>query len=362
MANSNKDHEKLQTIIDQVLVSRTANLEETLGTDALKLFCSDLYAKGLVSKTTNKNPCFNTVLQEFKSTMLYMTEKEKFSVHCLAFIQSLLSVGGPASAAADTLEKEWVKRINRELPHLSFRIVSTPKQDDEGKQDIRTDQVHTDPKEQNNHSPASKMIWCDLLSNPLKCHLFLSDETVQERYRVIDARWKSFPLFFSNNMMPQHSEPNFTNQQYSIDEPHQSHGHSNKSQWSVSPEKPDDNLRRCQTDQVVPSDYDNPPSRHKPHRASLPTNICADEMIHHRMVPEMPRHSESVTDFNPSKTDFSQSAKTDFNQSKTDSSQLAKESSSQTSSTAFVLPNHQSVPSPLKQGIEYQYVHCRIML
>ncbi len=66
-AERKADLKKVKELIDRVLHDNYANLKEILETEALTRFCSRLYSDNAVTSTSVSNPCFNTIMKEFKA-------------------------------------------------------------------------------------------------------------------------------------------------------------------------------------------------------------------------------------------------------------------------------------------------------
>ena len=115
-----EDMDQLRRVIKDVLRKRHADLYEILNNpEALKQFSISLYSVEGITKATKNNPEFNALIRDYESGMLFFKTVKQFSQHCLSFITSLQSVGGPAIDAANELKKAWTDEVNRELPDLS---------------------------------------------------------------------------------------------------------------------------------------------------------------------------------------------------------------------------------------------------
>ena len=119
---------ELKSVIEDVLRERSADLEGLFSDDdsCLKNLCSQLFQKKIVTETTKVNPTFHKIMKDFKNCMNYMKNKEKFRMHCISFITSLRSLGGPAVGAAEGLETEWTVAIQKKLK-FDLRIEKKPK-------------------------------------------------------------------------------------------------------------------------------------------------------------------------------------------------------------------------------------------
>ena len=276
-AERKADLKKVKELIDRVLHEHYANLKEILEMEALTRFCSKLYSDNAVTSTSVSNPCFNTIMKEFKAKMLFMKRIEDFSKHCHCFVFSLQSVGGPATFAAEALEIEWTEEINKELPHLSFQVVPAPKQAGDTEKDEKevnrnqlsylnstqqptrtltsSDANHYHPFVPRDFPNSSSRIWyymqvCPYLRDQLLSSIAENGfkETLEKSWQVIASKLDS--------TRPKSIIDEQQSSSYFITEPQQSLKSNHEGAvWTFSQGKPnDDDSGRPDTEQIVPSD------------------------------------------------------------------------------------------------------------
>ena len=309
------DLKKVKELIDRVLHDNYANLKEILETEALTRFCSRLYSDNAVTSTSVSNPCFNTIMKEFKAKMLFMKRIEDFSKHYHCFILSLQSVGGPATFAAEALEIEWTEEINKELPHLSFQVVPAPKQAGDSEKDekeVSRNQLsylnstqptctlassgadHYHPFVPRDFPNSSSRIWyymqvCPYLRDQLLSSIAENGfkETLEKSWQVVVSRL--------DNTRPK-SIIDEQQSSYFITEPHQSlKGNHEGALWTLSQGKPsDDDSGRPDTEQVVPCDRTS-----IPHRAMTDPSFLFHPNEFRRVPDDHVSRRESRTDLPP---------------------------------------------------------------
>ena len=127
-AGQNFDSTKLKTVIENVLDRNHADLQASVA-GAIEDFCSKMFQKSKVSATVRDSKDFTRVIHDYKTKMLFMRSLNEFRKHCQCLIIVLKAVGGPATDAAEALQREWEQQAVDELD-FSFILFQTPQQND----------------------------------------------------------------------------------------------------------------------------------------------------------------------------------------------------------------------------------------
>ena len=120
------DFRRLKNILEKVIDSHHADLSDVVS-GSLDDFANRMFQANIISNTVKDHPDFNKIMKDYKAQMLFLKQLADFRNHCLHLILILQNIGGPASTAAEQLEREWTKGVFDEMG-IEFMIVMKPQQ------------------------------------------------------------------------------------------------------------------------------------------------------------------------------------------------------------------------------------------
>ena len=112
------DIKAIVKILRDVIQKNYSNLSDATKS-CLKEVAKMMYTKGLISRTVQTSPTFDSVISEFETTIQLSEDIQQLEEKCHQFVLSLSSQGGPAQEAVKKLSKQWKESINSQFK-MSF--------------------------------------------------------------------------------------------------------------------------------------------------------------------------------------------------------------------------------------------------
>ena len=108
------DHSQVIRCIGTVIDGMYASLS-SLFDDSLKKVAEEMLQAGIITRTLERNPTFDSIINSFLSAFEFMDELDDIENHCMKFLSVFYKIGGPFVPAGDMIKKRLLKKINSEL-------------------------------------------------------------------------------------------------------------------------------------------------------------------------------------------------------------------------------------------------------
>lgn len=109
------DINKLHRTIKDVLTSHFARLRDTLCRDDIKPIASEMFSKKLLTKSVRDSPSYEKLINGFEAGLALRKTVQEVEKHCINFINSFSSQGGPVEEHIRIIAQEWKEQIQATL-------------------------------------------------------------------------------------------------------------------------------------------------------------------------------------------------------------------------------------------------------
>ena len=75
----------------------------------------ELFSKNIICNATRKSQNYSKVTDEFWASLPFMDSVQEIETHCLKFLESLQTIGGPAVLVANKLKRKWKEDVLKKL-------------------------------------------------------------------------------------------------------------------------------------------------------------------------------------------------------------------------------------------------------
>ena len=107
------DINKLRHVIRNVLVKHYTSLHE-ISRSCLLSLAAQMYAADLISSAVHQSPSFDSIIDEYKAGLSFMSTLPEIVHYCVKFLSILTKIGGPCARASQVIRELWIKDCKAE--------------------------------------------------------------------------------------------------------------------------------------------------------------------------------------------------------------------------------------------------------